>query len=69
VKYRDFIRILADHGFVEVRCKGSHHTFEGWIGGRRQLVQVSYHLFSDDIAPGTLASMIRQSGLPKSLFR
>ncbi len=33
------------------------------------MVSVACHRESDDIKPGTLASMIRQSGLPKKLFR
>jgi predicted RNA binding protein YcfA (HicA-like mRNA interferase family) len=33
------------------------------------MVTVAYHLASDDILPKTLASMIRQSGLPKRRFR
>ena len=34
-----------------------------------RLVSVHYHRGSDDIRRGTLNSMIRQSGLPKKLFR
>ena len=33
------------------------------------MVTVAFHSINDDIHPETLASMIRQSGLPKSLFR
>ncbi|MGA9826644.1 MAG: type II toxin-antitoxin system HicA family toxin [Methylocystis sp.] len=33
------------------------------------LVTVAAHSYSDEIKPGTLAAMIRQSGLPRNLFR
>ena len=69
MKYRDFLRVLLDHGFREVRQSGSHRTFAGVLGGQRQVVTVAYRREGDDILPRNLASMIRQSGLPKSLFR
>ena len=70
MKYRDFIDIIGGHGFKCIRGGGtSHRQYEGFVSGARRMVTVSYHLPSDDIAPGTLASMIRQSGLPKTLFR
>ena len=34
-----------------------------------QLVTIAYHSANDDIRPKTLSSMIRQSGLPKRVFR
>ena len=49
--------------FELVRQKGSHRHYEGFHSGRRP------HSLSDDVSRGTLASMIRQSGLPKMLFR
>ena len=36
---------------------------------RTRLVVVACHSENDDIKRGTLASMIRQSGLPKRTFR
>lgn len=69
MKYRDFIRILKDHDFAQVRQRGSHRTFEGFVGGRRRMVLVAYHKASDDIMPKNFKSMIRQSGLPKKTFR
>lgn len=69
MKYRDFVRVLKDHGFVQVRQAGSHRTFDGIVNGRRMVVTVAYHGEGDDILPRNLASMIRQSGLPKHLFR
>jgi len=47
----------------------SHRRYRGERDGRVFLVTVAYHNDKDDIRPDTLASMIRQSGLPKALFR
>jgi predicted RNA binding protein YcfA (HicA-like mRNA interferase family) len=69
MKFRDFIRILEAHGFALNRQRGSHRTYEGLVDGRVQVVVVACHRESDDIKPGTLSSMIRNSGLPKRLFR
>jgi predicted RNA binding protein YcfA (HicA-like mRNA interferase family) len=70
MKFRNFIRILVKHGFELARPPaGSHRVYKGRIGGRARLVVVACHNENDDIKPGTLASMIRQSGLPKSTFR
>jgi predicted RNA binding protein YcfA (HicA-like mRNA interferase family) len=69
VKFREFISILNEHGFAVVRQSGSHAQYEGFVDGQRRLVTVAAHRMNDDILPGTLASMIRQSGLPKQAFR
>jgi predicted RNA binding protein YcfA (HicA-like mRNA interferase family) len=69
MKFRDLIRILESHGFELARQKGSHRTYKGSVGGRIHVVLVACHRESDDIKPGTLQSMIRQSGLPKGTFR
>ncbi|WP_400767360.1 type II toxin-antitoxin system HicA family toxin [Methylosinus sporium] len=65
-----FIRILELNGFALHRQgKGSHAIYRGEVDGEVRLVTVAAHRLSDDIKPGTLASMIRQSGLPKKHFR
>ncbi len=69
MKYRDFLRILLDHGFVLDRQKGSHKQYKAIIGGMVRLVTLDYSQPGEDIAPRNLASMIRQSGLPKQTFR
>jgi predicted RNA binding protein YcfA (HicA-like mRNA interferase family) len=70
MKFRDFIRILVRHGFALDRQGGSsHRVYKGRVGGRTRLVVVACHSENDDIKAGTLASMIRQSGLPKRAFR
>lgn len=69
MKFREFIRILEDHGFQLNRQRGSHRTYKGIVHGRTQIVTVACHSENDDIKPGTLSSMIRQSGLGKAAFR
>jgi predicted RNA binding protein YcfA (HicA-like mRNA interferase family) len=39
------------------------------VGGRTRVVTLSHHSLGDDIMQKNLASIIRQSGLPKKLFR
>ena len=70
MKFRHFIRILESHGFELDRQSGtSHRVYKGRIGGGVRLVVVACHSENDDIKPGTLSSMIRQSGLSKRAFR
>lgn len=69
MNFRTFIRILEANGFVLARQRGSHRAYEGVVDGKVRLVIVACHRESDDIRAGTLSSMVRQSGLPKRLFR
>ena len=69
MKFREFLTILRDHGFDLVRQEGSHRIYRGTVAGEIRQVVVACHRDSDDIRPGTLSSMIRQSGLSKTLFR
>lgn len=68
MKYRALLKILHQHGFEQTRQRGSHRAFKRVTKRRTYVVMVSYHQLNDDIAPKTLASMIRQSGLPKKAF-
>lgn len=68
--FERFIAILEAHGFALHRHEGtSHRQYRGIVSGQIRLVTVAAHRMADTIKPGTLASMIRQSGLPKALFR
>ena len=69
MKFRDSIRILEANGFMLDRQRGSHRTYKGVVAGKMRVVIIACHRESDDIKPGTLSSIIRQSGLPKRLFR
>lgn len=69
MKYREFERILLDHGFVLVRTKGSHKQFRGVVDGVTRLATLDYSQPGEDVLPRNLKSMIRQSGLSERLFR
>jgi len=58
-------RLLEGQGYVEVRQKGSHRIMQLKTDAGTRTVPVPMH---SDLKPGTLASIIRQSGLNKSLF-
>jgi len=62
---RDVCAIVARHGFVEARRRGSHVVMQKRAEGTTTTVPVPDH---DDLRTGTLLSIIRQSGLPRSLF-
>jgi predicted RNA binding protein YcfA (HicA-like mRNA interferase family) len=69
LKFRDLVRILESHGFELARQRGSHRIYKGIVAGQARIVVVACHRESDEIRPGTLSSMIRQSGLSQKLFR
>ena len=53
------------HGFEMVRQRGSHVVMQRTLSGSTITVPVPAH---DEIKLGTLQSIIRQSGLPRSEF-
>lgn len=57
--------ILAEHGFTEVRRKGSHIIMQKREAETTITVPVPDHA---ELRRGTLSGIIRQSGLPRSLF-
>jgi predicted RNA binding protein YcfA (HicA-like mRNA interferase family) len=58
-------RILAEHGFVEVRQRGSHIIMQLRTEETTITVPVPNH---SELKIGTLKSIIRQSELPRHLF-
>jgi predicted RNA binding protein YcfA (HicA-like mRNA interferase family) len=58
-------RILAGHGFVEVRRRGSHVIMQKADPDATVTVPVPNHA---ELKRGTLRSIIRQSGMDKSEF-
>ena len=68
VKVREVVAVLESNGFTLDGTKGSHRHFKGEIGGRRRTVTVSGK-GGDEVRKGTLASIRRQSGLSRALFR
>lgn len=69
MKFRDFIKILEANGFRLARTKDTHHFYEGTVDGRREVVNCDFNQQGEDIPNHNLASMIRQSKLPKKKFR
>ena len=62
---RELCKLLMQHGFEEIRQKGSHIVMQKKSGNSTITVPVPNH---DELKIGTLQSIIRQSGLPRSLF-
>ena len=62
---REVCRILAAHGFVEVRRRGSHIAMQRVGPQSTVTVPVPNHR---ELRTGTLLSIIRQSGVPRRAF-
>ncbi|MEX0270374.1 type II toxin-antitoxin system HicA family toxin [Leptolyngbyaceae cyanobacterium UHCC 1019] len=58
-------QILEAHGFVQVRQRGSHIIMQLQSEETTVTVPVPDH---DELRIGTLRSIVRQSGLPRTLF-
>ncbi|MGI8569060.1 MAG: type II toxin-antitoxin system HicA family toxin [Methylocella sp.] len=68
--FGEFINIIRDHGFILLRHDStSHQRWKRMDGGTVYYIDIACHTDSKNISTGTLRSMIRQSGLPKKLFR
>lgn len=61
----EICQILEQRGFQSVRQRGSHRIMQKWSEGTTVTVPVPLH---SPVRAGTLSSIIRQSGLPRSLF-
>ena len=62
---REVCQILARHGFVEVRQRGSHVVMKRLTDTGSVTVPVPLRR---SLKPGTLLGIIQQSKLPRSLF-
>ena len=62
---QEVCRILAQYDFVEVRQRGSHIIMQKRTDETTITVPIPNYL---ELRIGTLQSIIRQSGLPRSLF-
>jgi predicted RNA binding protein YcfA (HicA-like mRNA interferase family) len=58
-------KILSKRGFIQVRQRGSHIIMQKQIQDSTITIPIPNY---KQIPIGTLRSIIRQSGLPKSLF-
>ena len=62
---RQVCKLLARHGFAEVRRRGSHIVMQKREDGTTVTVPVPDH---KEVRRGTLQAIIRQSGLSRSIF-
>ncbi len=62
---REVCRILQQHGFAEVRRRGSHVVMQRSTDTGSITVPVPDHR---ELAIGTLLSIIRQSGIARAQF-
>jgi len=60
---REVVELLSAHGFAFVSQRGSHQKYRS-PDGHSVIVPAG----RKEIPRGTLASIIRQSGLPRELF-
>lgn len=63
MKVRDLIKMLEEDGWYLVVTKGSHRQYKHPTKPGR--VTIAGHP-NDDLAPGTLNSVLKQAQLPKS---
>jgi predicted RNA binding protein YcfA (HicA-like mRNA interferase family) len=59
------VQILEEHGFRQIRQRGSHVALQIRVELGVRTVVVPLHR---ELRPGTLASIIRQSGLSRDRF-
>lgn len=62
---REVCAILSQHGFVQVRQRGSHMVMQRYVADGAATVPVPDHA---ELRLGTLQSIIRQSGIPRGDF-
>ena len=62
---REVCAILKRHGFEQVRQRGSHIIMQKQVPGSTSTVRVPDH---KELRTGTLLSIIRQSGMDRSVF-
>lgn len=61
MKFKEIINILEQDGWYLARQKGSHRQYKHPL--KEGLVTIAAHQLSDDIAPGTLNSILKQAKL------
>jgi predicted RNA binding protein YcfA (HicA-like mRNA interferase family) len=62
---KELCRLLSQHGFQQVRQRGSHAVMQKRTEASTVTVPVPMY---DEIRIGTLQSIIRQSGLARQFF-
>jgi len=61
MKVSEIIKIIEDDGWLLVRQKGSHRQYKHRY--KKGLVTIASHKMSDDVAKGTLNSILKQAQL------
>jgi predicted RNA binding protein YcfA (HicA-like mRNA interferase family) len=61
MKVSEVIKIIEDDGWYIVRQKGSHRQYKHSF--KKGLVTIASHKLSDEIAKGTLNSILKQAQL------
>ncbi|MCD0420368.1 type II toxin-antitoxin system HicA family toxin [Rubrivivax sp. JA1024] len=60
MKVRDVVLLIEADGWIHIATRGSHRQFKHpWKSGRVTVAGKP----SDDLAPGTFASILKQAGL------
>ncbi|NAS89902.1 addiction module toxin, HicA family [ANME-1 cluster archaeon AG-394-G21] len=60
MKIREVIKLIEKDGWYLVRVKGDHRQYKH--PSKKGLVTISGH-FNEDVAKGTLSSILKQAGL------
>lgn len=69
LKHRDVLKILHNLGFIpEKTTATSHQTWTLQKEGKNYAVTIFFHGSNIEFRPGTLNSIIRQSGFSKEEF-
>jgi predicted RNA binding protein YcfA (HicA-like mRNA interferase family) len=61
MKVSEIIKLIEDDGWLLARQKGSHRQYKHKL--KKGLVTIAAHKMSDDIAKGTLNSILKQAQL------
>ena len=61
MKVRDVIKMIKNDGWILIRHKGSHRQYKHET--KKGLVTIANHKMSDEIAPGTFNSILKQAQL------
>ena len=59
MKVREIIKKIEQDGWYVVRQKGSHHQYKHPV--KKGLVTIAVHSLNDDVAIGTLSSILKQA--------
>ncbi len=63
MKAKDVINMIEEDGWFLVRQKGSHKQYKHKL--KKGLVTIAAHKMADEIAPGTLNSILKQAQIKK----